>query len=117
MGPSLDEGAKGPFPRWYSSRMQANLESRLGCTTTDDYSDNDNVVDDDAADYCELAAFLMWCAPIIAAVTGFVFAFLMHLLAVAAFQALHHDKEVIPQHKLCPLRSTPNQSHSHTYLV
>ena len=80
------------FGKWYTSRMKDYLESRLGCSSSaDDEIDADDYV---AAEDCELAAFLIWSAPVIASITGFVFSFLLHVLAVAAHEALHQDKEV-----------------------
>ena len=79
--------------QWYSSKMQDNLEKRLECSTNED----DRTYDDDDADtagLCQLAAFLMWSAPLIAAVTGYVFSCLLRLLSLATFEALHHDNEV-----------------------
>ena len=79
--------------QWYTSKMKDNLEKRLECNTNEDdrtYDDYD--ADSDAL--CQLAAFLMWSAPLIAAVTGYVFACLLRLLSVATFEALHHDNEV-----------------------
>ena len=71
----------------------AELIELKECNTNEDDRTYDDY-DADSDGLCQLAAFLMWSAPLIAAVTGYVFACLLRLLSVATFEALHHDNEV-----------------------